>query len=81
MTSFMTPNTMQLSIEPTGPFGANNKDIDPLSWHQAWLILGDMKFEIGTLYFNYNECLENAESVVKALSSQGILIIHDKIYY
>ena len=63
---------MELTIEKTYP--------DDLGWHQAYIILGEVKQEIGQLTFDYDDCRLNCEKIVKEFSKQGVQIIHDKIY-
>lgn len=67
---------MELTIEKTYPDAAA---VFP-TWHQAYLILGESKQEIGRAYFDYDDCRLNCEKIVKEFSKQGVQIIHSKIY-
>lgn len=61
----------ELTIESTGK---------PDDWYQAWLIVGEVKQEIGRSYFDYDDCRLNCEMIVEEFSKQGIYILHSKIY-
>ena len=50
------------------------------AWYQAWLIVGEMRQEIGRSYYDYNDCRINCERIVEEFSKQGIQICHNKIY-
>jgi hypothetical protein len=66
---------MELTIENTGKFYNNADD-----WYQAWLIVGEVKQEIGRSYFDYDDCRLNCEKIVEEFSKQGVQILHSKIY-
>jgi len=66
---------MELTIENTGKFYNNADD-----WYQAWLIVGEVKTEIGRSYFSYDDCRLNCEKIVKEFSKKGVDIVHSKIY-
>ena len=66
---------MELTIENTGKFYNNADD-----WYQAWLIVGEVKTEIGRSYFSYDDCRLNCEKIVEEFSKKGVDIVHSKIY-
>ena len=68
-------NKIELTIENTGKFYNDADD-----WYQAWLIVGEIKQEIGRSFYDYNDCVLNCEKIVKEFSKQGVQVIHDKIY-
>jgi hypothetical protein len=58
---------MELTIEKFGKFYNDADD-----WYQAWLIVGEVKQEIGTSYFSYDDCRLNCEKIVEEFSKQGV---------
>lgn len=54
---------MELTIESTKFY--NNADRPLQIRYQAWLIIGDVKQEIGRQYDDYRDCRFNCEKIVK----------------
>jgi len=66
---------MKLTIENTGKF-YNNAD----AWFQAWLYVGELRWEIGRSFFDYHDCVNNAETIVKEFSKEKVLLVSNEIY-
>ena len=56
------------------------KDSCSDGWHQAYLIINELKVPIGDSYFDYHDCRMIAEKIVEEFSKNQVHILHSKIY-
>ena len=72
---------MKLTIEKTDKFYTCGKNPVCIGrWFQAWLIVGELRLEIGRSFYDYNDCLSNANEIVKEFSKEKVALVHDGIY-